>query len=73
MVVDAAIRLAFGLPVDVVSREQEGLRPLNRATEYGGVPPVQLIEAVRVADWPESMASGEIGAREAERAGFTMN
>jgi hypothetical protein len=56
-----------------VSSEQEGLRPLDRATEYGEVPPDHVIEAVRVADWPVSMADGEIGAREAESAGFTMN
>jgi hypothetical protein len=72
MVVDVVIRLVFGLPTEVVSSEQEGLRPLNRATEYVEVPPDQVTVAVTVADWPESMTGG-VRVRPAERGGLTVN
>ena len=43
----------------VVSAEHTSLEPLLSVRSYGAVPPIMEIEAVTVADCPESMAEGD--------------
>jgi hypothetical protein len=77
-VVDVPVKPDFGLGPEttttVVSEAHEMLRPLNRVTEYGDVPPDQVMVAMTVVFCPESITAGErtrVGAPNAELTATT--